>query len=233
MRQEIGRRTFVGSVIAGLPLLTQDAFALPQSGAVAHVHAADPVIDELARQLRSAVKALHDNPRAEHARAIGSILRLTAAHATAIGLDSTWKRGLEQRVREAGLPWVLARDIDPRQWQAEATAFGAPELQPPYVAASDREKGLNAILTVGISGTLQRAAVEFESHAAGLARRADQNGLVPVQYDCSSLNNMLSIIQWEIAIACGLSFIDGGVACAFITGTYVGLQAMAWIYGCW
>lgn len=234
MRQEVGRRAFVGTVIAGVPFFTEAALARPQStGAAAHMHAADRVSEELLRQFRGAVTSLRETGKAEHARTIASILRLSAAHADALGLDATWKRALEQHLRRDGLQSIIGQDIDPQRWQAEVAFFGAPELQPPFVSAADREKGVNAILSPGIVASLQRAAADFDARAGGLARRTDHGDFTLVQYaDCGGLNNMLSIIQWEIAIACGLAYIDGGAACAFLTGTYIGLQAMAWWYGC-
>jgi hypothetical protein len=236
MRQEIGRRAFVGCIAAGVPLLGDAAFArerVQRAAAVAHVHTADPVSDEVMRQLQTAVKALRETGKAEHARAIASALRLAAAHASATALDDVWKRGLNQQIRAGGLSSIVGREIDARRWQAEAAAFGAPDLQVPSVSFEDREKGVNAILTTGITGSLLSAAAEFDRSARGLARRAERNGFTRVQYmDCSAVNNMVSIVEWEIAIACGFP-IDGGSACAFLTGTYIGLQATAWWYGCW
>lgn len=233
MRQDIGRRAFVGSVMASVPLLADTAFALPQSdGPVAHVHTPDAVSQELLEQFRIAARALRQSGKAEYARAIASVLRIEAAHGVATGLDNLWKKGLDERLRTQGLGAVINQEIDATRWRREAAAFGAPQLQAPFVSTADRQKGLNAILTAGVTATLLNAAKEFELRAPALAKGTGYGPLRPVQYDCDSYMRALALVQWEMAIACGMSFLDGGVACDFLLGTYVGLQAMAWWYGC-
>ena len=231
------RRAFIGSAAtlattaaAGVTFFTPTD--LVAQGA-AHAHGGDGVHAELIRQLQAAIKGLRDTGRAEHARAIASLLRVAAAHGDATGLDATWRNGLARHLRQHGRRDALTRPVDRRRWEAEMRSFGEASPEPPFVTEADRGTALDLMLAGGITPTLRRAAAAFDATAVRLAQRTTDNGFVRVQSaNCAEMRRMYELLQWEMTMACAFSFIDSGVACAFLTGMVTGFYLSMWWQGC-
>ena len=229
------RRAFIGSAAtlatttaAGVTFVTPtDLLAQAQD----HAHG-DVVHQELIRQLQIAVKGLRETGRAEHARTIASVLRIAAAHGAATGLDATWKNGLTRHIRQHGRRDALTRPVDRRRWEAEMRSFGETNPELPFVAEADRGKALDLVRANGITPILRSAAAIFEESAMRLAARSAANGVVRVQDNCEALRRALDLAQFEQTMACAFSFIDSGVACAFLSGMLAGLYLTVFWYGC-
>src|SRR6185295_12678697 len=80
MSVEVGRRVFVGSMAAGLPLLAGGgatlAFAQRRNGAA---RIQDPVVDQLLAEMKQSVRSLSKASSGEHTRRLASSLRVLAA----------------------------------------------------------------------------------------------------------------------------------------------------------
>ena len=107
MQSVVGRRVFVGSVAAGVPLLAGAGIkAFAQAGAAApHNHpvaatAEDPVLRQLVREIAATHNAARARrPRGEDARALASQLRTLSVYAKQLDLAAKSIRQLAAHVR--------------------------------------------------------------------------------------------------------------------------------------
>src|SRR5512146_2836616 len=116
MRQEMGRRLFVGTMVAGLPLIADGSSLLAQSGAGQRPRGGarerdgiDPLFAFTLRELgriQSRARAAHAM-RGEDARPAALQLRTVALYAQEIDLDTTVKRALESAVARRGRDAVM------------------------------------------------------------------------------------------------------------------------------
>ena len=116
MRPEVGRRVFVGSVAAGLPLLASRTALLAQGGAMAHDHgaiaAADPVIDQIVRQMALIHNSAQAGPRGTHARALASQLRMLTVYQRQQGIDDQARAAVKDMVDQQGRNALLYAEPD-------------------------------------------------------------------------------------------------------------------------
>src|SRR5688572_11967423 len=108
METGIGRRLFVGSVVAGLPLLASTSRLAAQEGAGSlHQHAdavmaSDQVLEHIVRQLAGIHNAMRRQSRGEHMRAFAAQLRTLAVYGRQAGLDAAVKTGIGALVERDG-----------------------------------------------------------------------------------------------------------------------------------
>jgi hypothetical protein len=191
MESVVGRRVFVGSVVAGLPLLAGAGVrTFAQSGAASpHNHpaaaaAADQVLDHLVRQIAGAHNAARARrPRGEDARAVAAHLNTLAVYAKQIDLDARVRAGVRDLVDLHGRDAVMYHEIGRAARQASLERFGfrveARALDyPVHADYNARGAALDALLADGVSPTWTRIARTLEQIAPELDRRGAQ--LVPV-----------------------------------------------------
>jgi len=191
MNAEVGRRVFVGSVVAGLPFLAALP-ALAQRGATAgHTHAADradPVLDLLVRQMaRTHNAAAQTTPRAEHFRALAAQLRTLALYERQLGVDEQIRAAVKELVDRDGRNAVLyaTPDVEMRRRNLQTYGFRLPVRgREPAVFPShqQREDVLDDLLERGITPAFDQMAAVADRVALRIdASRA--RGLVFQQSD--------------------------------------------------
>ena len=180
MSVEVGRRVFVGSVAAGLPLLAGGsatlAFAQRQNGAT---RVQDSVFDQLLTDMKGAVRSLSQAGSGEHTRRLASSLRVFAAWGASTQFDSRVKETLRDVVRREGRDALLRRNLDAAMFKAEAREFGfdgtsaAPLPVPAPVDLATRRWIVDDLLANGVTprwqavaATLDDAAPIWERHVA-------------------------------------------------------------------
>jgi hypothetical protein len=182
METEIGRRMFVGSVVAGLPLLASTSRLAAQAGSGSpHQHAnatgtSDQVLDHLVRQLAGIHNAMRRQPRGEHMRAFGAQLRMLAVYSRQAGLDAGVKAGVNALVERDGRAQVLYVEVDRERLRAELKAHGA-QLDERLLATpitldyAARSAALDSLLQTGGSLHLERIAATLERVAPAVDQR--------------------------------------------------------------
>ncbi len=165
MTAEVGRRMFVGSVVAGLPLLAGQA-ALAQRGGSAHAHGgsgADPVLDLLVQQMAGVHNAAQAAPRGEHFRALAAELRTMAVYERQMDVDDQVRTALRDLVDREGRNAVLYADPDVEMRRRNLQSYGfrlpARGRQPSVLPSHEqREAALDALLEHGITPAFERMA---------------------------------------------------------------------------
>ena len=244
MESVVGRRVFVGSIVAGLPLLAGAGVrGFAQSGTSAsHNHpaagaAADPVLDHLVRQIAAAHNAARANrPRGEDARAVASQLKTLAVYAKQIDLDAHVRAGVRDLVAAHGRDAVMYHEIGRAERQASLERFGfrveARALNYPLTPDYNvRAATLDALLAAGVSPMWQRMARTLEQAAPEIDRRRSQVVPVAARQDkdwikafCESLWNEYEQAQLMAAPVCWASTLPGG---SFLIPTCVALEGGA------
>src|SRR5687768_2560177 len=178
MESVVGRRVFVGSVVAGLPLLAGAGVrAFAQAGAAApHGHpaagpAADPVLDHLVRQIAAAHNAARARrPRGEDARAVASHLKTLAVYAKQVDLDARARASVRELVAEHGRDAVMYHEVgrEARQASLERFGFRVEARALDYQVNADykaRAAALDALLAGGLTPTWERMAKTLDQIA--------------------------------------------------------------------
>lgn len=178
----MGRRVFVGSVVAGLPLLAASTSRGAAQSALhtAHTHLADtlpdPVIEHIVRQLAAAHNSLRREPKGEHARTCAAHLRTLAVYGRTIGIDAQVRGGVSALIERDGRDGVLYAEIDRERMRAELKRYGAqPDERvlntPLSLDYSRRRAALDAFLASGITDSWDKTAATLERMAPELDRR--------------------------------------------------------------
>jgi hypothetical protein len=188
----MGRRVFVGSVVAGLPLLATSAGrAFGQAaGGTAHVHdgaVADPVLEHIARQLAAIHNAMRRDPRGEHLRAFAAQLQTLSVYGRQIDIDARLASAVRTLIDRDGRDALLYPKPDRDHLLAELRRYGAQPDARIVGAESDldyarRSAALDALIANGVSARLQSMATLLE-HAAPEFDRAGGNVVRVSQYD--------------------------------------------------
>jgi hypothetical protein len=221
METGIGRRIFVGSVVAGLPLLASRARLAAQAGAgslhqhVDAVAASDRVLEHVVRQLAAAHNSMRRQPRGEHMRAFGAQLRTLAVYSRQSGLDANVKAGVNALIERDGRDRVLAVEVDRERLRSDLKAYGAqlderllaPPITLDYPA---RSAALNGLLQAGTSLHLERIAATLERLAPAVDQRLATTVRVnQIYYDeeywkgyCAELWNQYRETQFLAAALC-------------------------------
>lgn len=189
MKPEVGRRVFVGSVVAGLPFVGHSAALLAQ-GNSAHDHvlnAIDPVVDCLVRQIASTHDGARAAPRSEHFRALAAQLRTIAVYERHVGLDAQVRAEVGRRVDQEGRHAILYAEDDGEIRLKNLQAFGFRMPNPPRKGElipthQQREAALGELLSTGVTPVLDRIAAVADKAAVRIDARAGRT--LAAQDDC-------------------------------------------------
>lgn len=245
MSVEVGRRVFVGSVVAGLPLVggaTASLMGAQRQGGAAQVQ--DPIVDQLLADMKGAVRGLSKASSGEQTRRLASSLRVLAAWGATNQFDPRVKETLRAVIRRDGRQSVLRRDVDPSMFRAEARALGfdgTSIVPPPVIASVDyatRERILDDMLANGVTAHWKTLADTLDFAAASLDRMASMRsrGMTLVaQTDpsiCRMINQELSNLNTQMIFWCAPWFYWVPEPCGLATSAYLGVYAVAWWYSC-
>lgn len=237
METGMGRRVFVGSVVAGVPLLAASAVrAFGQSATWAvHTHEAavvDPVLEHIARQLAVLHNGMRRDPRGEHLRGFAAQLRTMSVYGRQAGIDERLRSALRTLIDRDGRDAVLYAKQDRNHLLDELRRYGAQPDERLIGADSDLDYGrrsttLDALLDGGVSARLQQVALLLERAAPEFDRRLDS--LVRVsQYDpaywqgyCAELWEQYRETQFLAAALCASAALP-------IVGALFAPECIAW-----
>ena len=178
----MGRRVFVGSVVAGLPLLAASSSRGAAQSALhtAHAHldntVPDPVLEHIVRQLAAAHNSVRREKKGEHVRAFAAQLRTLAVYGRSIDIDAQVKSGVSALVERDGRDGVLYAEIDHDRMRTELKRYGVQADErllrtPLSLDYAARSAALNAFLASGITDRWEQAAATLERMAPELDRR--------------------------------------------------------------
>jgi hypothetical protein len=246
MKPEVGRRVFVGSMVAGLPLLATRTGLLAQGAAAGHAHAGgpvDPVLDHLVRQIAVIHNSAKAGPRGEHFRALAAQLRTLAVYDRQIGVDDQVRTTLQALVDQQGRNAVLYADpdVDGRRQTLQAYGFRLePRAQQSAVVPTheEREAALDALLAGGITPVFDQMAATADTVSARIDRRASRNVAVMQDGDwwqgfCAELWNQYQQSQTIAGPFCAVAKFFPAVmpSCAALEAGAMVLL-LAWAYEC-
>jgi len=245
MSVDVGRRVFVGSMAAGLPLLAGGgatlAFAQKQNGAT---RIQDPVFDQLLTDMKGAVRGLSQAGSGEQTRRLASSLRVFAAWGASQQFDSRVKETLRGVVKREGRDALLRSNVDPAMFKAEARAFGfdgtsaVPLPVPQVVDFATRQRVVDDLLANGITPRWRAVAATLDDAARSLDRIASARsaGVTLIrQVDpsiCRMINQELSYLSIQMVFWCAPWFYWVPEPCGMATSAYLGVWAVGWWYGC-
>ena len=253
METGMGRRVFVGSVMAALPLVASTRGKIfAQSSDAAHVHAdtaiADPVLEHINRQLATQYNAMRRDPRGEHVRAFAAQLRTLTVYGRQNGLDDSIRSGIAGLVAKEGRYNVLYLEPDRERMRSELRAVGVqPDERLLTTAVSldhkSREATLDSLLRSGLSERWERVATLFERLAPEVDRRS--SGVVRVSRQdaaywegyCTQLWSEFSEVMFLTGVICAAALIPIiGIAIApFCFAHQLAAMMLGFVYAvyCW
>lgn len=220
METAIGRRVFVGSVVAGLPLLASTPRMAAQAGTGTHQHveavvASDQLLDHIVRQLAGIHNAMRSQARGEHMRAFAAQLRTLTVYSRQTGLDAGVKAGVEALIDRDGRNSVLYVEVDPNRLRSNLKAYGAqPDERllaaPITLDYPARSAALSGLLQSGISVRWERIAATLERGAPAVDQRmATTIRVSQIYYDaaywegyCAELFSQYTEAQFLAAAIC-------------------------------
>lgn len=256
MNAVVGRRVFVSSAVAGLPVVIIGARALAQSIGAAgtaggtHVHPAgtvDPVYEHLFHEMATVHNRMRREVRGEDMRALAAHLRMLAVYGRSQDVDVSIKAGLHHAVDRVGRHALLTRepDLDALQTELEPyglrldnrwrTSFGPVDLR-------RRSAVLDRALTEGVTARWDRIAALLEQAAPQIDRRNGTIARVAVSRQdaewyagfCGQLQTEMDDVKDVIALFCGLYALVGIYAkfqCTAASLAYLSLLSVQ-IYNC-
>jgi len=245
MNVEVGRRVFVGSMAAGLPLLAGGgatlAFAQKQNGAT---RIQDPVFDQLLTDMKGSVRSLSQAGSGEQARRLASSLRVFAAWGASKQFDSRVKATLRDVAKREGRDALLRRSVDPAMFKAEAREFGfdgtsaVPLPVPQPVDFVTRQRVLDDLLANGVTPRWRAVAATLDDAARSLDRMAAARSAgvtLVAQVDpsiCRMIQQELNYLTVQMVFWCAPWFYWVPEPCGLATSAYMGVWAVGWWYGC-
>ena len=245
MSVEVGRRVFVASVTAGLPLLAGGGVTLAvaqRRNGPARIQ--DPVVDQLLADMKRSVRSLSKASSGEHTRRLASSLRVLAAWGTAQQFDARVKDTIRSVIARDGRQALLRRNIDRAMFRAEARDLGfdarsnVPVLEPTVIDDAQRQRVVDDLLTNGVTGRWRQLADTLDAVAAGLDRQAALRAggaTLVAQVDpsiCRMINQELSYLNIQMVFWCAPWFYWVPEPCGMATSAYLGVWAVGWWYGC-
>lgn len=245
MKPEVGRRIFVGSMVAGLPLLTRVGL-LAQGAATGHQHAAgpvDPVLDHLVRQIANIHNSAKAGPRGEHFRALAAQLRTLAVYDRLIGVDEQVRTTLQELVDQQGRNAVLYAEPD-EEGRRQALQYYGVQPAPRARQSADvpaheqREAALDALLAHGITPVFDQLAATADKVAVRIDMRTNHTTTVAQDGDwwqgfCQELWNQYQSAQNIASPFCAVGKFFPAVmpSCAALEAGAMVLL-LAWAYEC-
>jgi hypothetical protein len=253
MESVVGRRVFVGTVVAGVPLLAVTRVrTLGQAGGAApHAHPApEAAVDAVAEHIVRQLGVIHNRirargPRGEDARAMAAHLRTLVVHGRQIDLDGRARAGVRALIELRGRDEVLYHERDSRTVQAEMARFGfdVDTRLLHRVPSSDyatRSAALDRLLRDGVTPAWTRMADTLDRLAPELDRRGPVLPVARVQDSdwwagfCESIWNDFKTTQMWAGSVCGtaalpfMSFL--GPSCAALQGGAFSLLMIYIVY---
>jgi len=242
MSVEVGRRVFVGSVVAGLPILAagpEVSWAQGGNDAVAR----DPVALQLIDDMKSSVRALSRGSSGEQARRFASSLRLFAAWGASHQFDARVQETLLGVIAREGRDALVHRDMDAAMFRAEAreAGFDGTSVVPlPIMPPADyalRERVLADLLTRGATPYWQEVARTLEAASALMDRQAAASDpgirrVAQVDPYCTTINQQLNYLNAELVFWCAPWFYWVPEPCALVSSTYLAIWLASWYRGC-
>jgi hypothetical protein len=245
MSVDVGRRVFVGSMAAGLPLLAGSgatlAFAQRQNAAA---RTQDPVVDQVLADMKGAARSLSKASSGEHTRRLASSLRVLAAWGSAQQFDARVEDTIRSVIAREGREALLRRNVDRAMFRAEARDLGfdvrsnVPLLDPPVLDDATRQKIVDDLLTNGVTARWRRVADTLDAAAAALDRQAALRvggATLVAQTDpsvCRMIQQELSYLNIQMVFWCAPWFYWVPEPCGLATSAYMGVWATSWWYGC-
>jgi hypothetical protein len=249
MCQEIGRRAFVGSVIAGVPLLVDRPSLLAQSPAASTAAARggslDPFIEFTVRGLAAIQRRAHDSHsmHGEQARAAAQQIRGAIVYLQGQRLDDDVERVAAAAVAANGRDALMYPEVDGLKALAAMRQFGLALDAFPDTTGVDfttRAALVDDLSKTGVTPMLSRIADTLATASAELDRRAAAvtSPIVRVQDTawwngfCSSLTSTIAQLQAEAYMMALLSWFAPDMLGAYYLvqaaigvdyGTYVAL----------
>jgi hypothetical protein len=182
MRPEVGRRAFVGGVVAASAgaLVLRSPHGDPVLAQV-HSHTGQQ-LDAMVRlfiqasaTIRAEIRA--DRLRGEHARRHAAALRMLGTYWRQARVDELVKTQTRQLVEDRGREWVLQTSVDHQAIIDELTRQGVVDPielpDPNRLTREQRLAGLEGILANGITPVLLRAATFVEQRGTILDQFGD------------------------------------------------------------
>jgi hypothetical protein len=181
---------FVGSVAAGLPLLAGKSGLLAQGAGIGHDHgaisAADPVIDQIVRQIALIHNSAQDGVRGTHARALASQLRMLTVYQRQQGIDDQARAAVKDMVKQHGRNALLYAEPDREMQRKAMQQYGfRPDERtlnvPVNATHAAREAALDDLLKHGVTPAYDRLAATLDTLAERLDRR--RGNLITIAQD--------------------------------------------------
>ena len=187
MNSVVGRRVFVGSVVAGLPLIAgagararaQTAQGIGSTSFDPLHHASngvDPLLDHVFREMAAVHNRLRREIRGEDARAFASQLRTLAIYGRQQDVDTKARSALREAIAQHGREPFLLHEPDQKAMRAELERYGfqlderARHLVVPH-DPSARHAAIDRLLAEGVTPAWDRLATLFERGAPAIDRR--------------------------------------------------------------
>jgi hypothetical protein len=254
MPQEIGRRAFVGTMVAGLPLLAGGPVALAQSNAKGRARSGstggrplDPFLEYSVRELGRIQRRAHAarRMRGEDARAAAQHLRSLRVYARGTTLDAAVIETVSAAVASQGRDALMYPKADPQKVADDMRQFGFEIADVPDAIVLDyaaraalldqvQKEGVTPELT-RIADTIARASAEFDRRAAMVAQP-----FVQVQDAdwwggfCGSLQYTIAKLQAEVYLLGFLAFLNPDLLGAYyLMSAGMGIDALVYGAGCW
>lgn len=250
MRQNIGRRAFVGTVVAGVPLLVNGPSLLAQSKpaapAAGGARPLDPFIEYTVRELAGIQRRAQRSHtmRGEDARAAAQQIRASVVYVRGLGLDDQVERALRAAVAASGRDAVLYPEVDPQQALAALRQFGLEADAFPDVSGVDyptRAAMLDDLLSGGVTPALARIADTLSRASGELDRRAAlaTAPVVRVQDSsywsgfCASLQSSINQLQAEAYMLLLAAFFNPDLIGAYyLVEMAIGVDYSIWAAVC-
>jgi hypothetical protein len=242
MKPQVGRRVFVGGVVAGLPLLaTAGSGLFAQSagpGRLAPGPGRDPIRDELLRQMKVLVPQIGKGNHAA-ARQVAGVLRISRAHAE-LTVDAQFTVSLRRAVDRYGKSGFLLNHGPTHERLArELAEYGLSHDQLPTATTyATKEQVLDALLASGLSAYLAKVADIMDVFANEMERRGPLSPVALRQNEakCKELWGYIEAAEAAMASACATAAIFPNpvtaAACSFAVGALSGLLTTYWA-NCW
>lgn len=245
MSLEVGRRVFVGTLAAGIPVLAgvgvERAWAQRGKPAAAPP---DPVLRQLQADMKRAVHRLSKAPSGENVRQLSSSLRLLAAWGASAQIDQRIKDSLRGAIAREGREALLARPVDPDRLRNEARAFGfdgsssivVPDLMPQDDRL--RRRVLDDMLADGVTARWRQLADTLDAVAVEVDKRvsAAQGGIMLAAQGnpatCGQISQQLFYLSAQMTFWCAPWFAWFVEGCGLVTSAYLGSLAAYWWLGC-
>jgi hypothetical protein len=147
---------------------------------MAHDHgaiaAADPVIDQIVRQIALIHNSAQAGPRGVHARALAAQLRMLTVYQRQQGIDDHARAAVKEMVERQGRNALLYAEPDPQMRRKEMQRYGfRPDERalnfPLNATHAEREAALDDLLTHGVTPAYDRLAAALDKLAERLDRR--------------------------------------------------------------